>query len=289
MNKPFVYVTLFSLFWALNILLNRYVLVRGVHPLVLSTETLFLTSITLLVYFALGQGKAVFKGSRNSKIGAAISGIVGGGLAGIVASYGLRLSTSINFGFLIKGATAFTVLFAFLFLKEPLSKAKLFFVGVLLFGAYLLSTGGQSITPHAGDILIIVAAACYSAAAVINRKVITKDVHPDMVSFFRAAMGFLVVAPVAFFTVGSLFSTALFLPIFLVSLSQTLLFIYLNKTLSVASASYMTMMSMLVPVIVAVFAVPFFKESLNLVQIIGAVLIVAGGIATEKMKVAHHS
>lgn len=289
MNKPLLYVSFFSLFWAVNILLNRYVLLQGVHPLVLSTETLFLSTATLLAYFALVYGKKIFQGSKESKIGGAISGLVGGGLAGIFASYGLKLSTAINFGFLIKGATAFTVLFAYFFLKEPLSKVKLFFVGVLLFGAYLLSTGGQTITPHIGDVLILLAAACYSVRAVISRKVIKKDIHPDLVSFFSAFMGFIVVAPVAWLITGSLFTTKLFVPIYLVSLSQTMLFIYINKTLSVASASYMTMLSMMTPVIVAVFALPFFKENLNLVQIVGATLIVLGGIATEKFKVAHHS
>lgn len=288
MNRPLLYVSLFSLFWALNILLNRYVLLQGVHPLVLSAETLLLSSLTLLGYFAFTHGKKVFQGSKRSKMGIVISGAVGGGLSGIVASYGLQLSTSINFGFLIKTTAAFTVLLAFLFLKEPLSKAKMFFIILLLFGAYLLSTGGQIITPHLGDILIVAAALCYSTAAVINRKIITKDIHPDLVSFFRAAMGFVVVAPFAFITANSIFSSTHFAPIFLTSLSQTLLFIYLNKTLSVASASYMTMMSMMVPAIVAIVAVPVFRENLNLPQIIGAGLILLSGVAMEKMKVAHH-
>jgi drug/metabolite transporter (DMT)-like permease len=288
MNKKLLYVSLFSLFWAINILLSRYVLLRGINPLVLASSSLFFTVIILLTYFFTTSQKEVFLSSKKSRNGALISGVIGGGLAGLVAGFGLQLSTSINYGFLIKTATAFTIIFAAGFLKEPLPKKKMFFVILMLLGAYLLSTKGQSLTPHIGDIFILLAAASYSGAAVINRSILKKDINPNAVSFYRALMGFIVVAPVAFFSTGSVLSSTILFPIFLVSVSQALLYIYLNKTLAVASASYMTMLSMSVPVLVAIFAIPFFKETMSSIQIVGAILIVAGGILTEKTKIADH-
>ncbi|OGV91348.1 hypothetical protein A2783_05235 [Microgenomates group bacterium RIFCSPHIGHO2_01_FULL_45_11] len=288
MNKPLVYVSLFSIFWAFNILASRYVLQRGIHPLTLSAQSLLLTTLMLLVYVFLFRRQVIWRSSRSSTSGAIISGVVGGGLAGIVSAYGLQLSTSINFGFLIKTATAFTVLFAFLFLKEPLSRIKVFYVGIILVGAYLLSTGGKLIVPQVGDIFILLAAVGYAGAAVINRKIIKKDIDPDVVSFFRALMGFLVAGPVAFLVAGSIFSTVLLFPVLLASFFQALLYVYLNKTLAVASASYMTMMSSMVPVIVTIFAMPLFSERLTIVQALGAGLILLGGIATQKTKIAHH-
>lgn len=288
MSKPLIYVSLFSLFWAFNILASRYVLQRGIHPLTLSAQSLLLSSVMLLAYVFF-QRKGILTASRRSITGAIVSGIVGGGLAGIVSSYGLQLSTAINFGFLIKTATAFTVLLAFLFLKESLSKPKLFFVLTILVGAYLLSTAGALIVPHVGDIFILLAASGYAGAAVINRKIIKKDIDPDAVSLFRALMGFIVAAPVAFLFTGSIFNTTLFKPVLVVALFQTLLYIYLNKTLSIASASYMTMMSSITPVVVTLFAIPLFGERLTLIQSVGAVLILLGGIATQMTKVANHS
>lgn len=288
-NKPFFYVLLFSIFWAFNILASRYVLQQGIHPLILVTQSLFLTTLMFSAYVLFFHREKFFAISNQSRFGAIISGVIGGGLAGLFSSYGLKFSTSINFGFLIKTATAFTVIFAYLFLKEPLTKTKLFFVTVILTGSYLLSTSGQLIIPHLGDILILLAAAGYGIAAVINRRIIKKDIHADIVSFYRALIGFVVVLPVTLLAKNSVFDTTFLVPVFVVSLFQFLLYLYLNKTLSAASASYMTMMSSMTPVIVALFAIPLFGERLNITQVIGAFLIISGGIATQKTKVAYHT
>jgi uncharacterized membrane protein len=54
--------------------------------------------------------------------------------------------------------------------------------------------------------------------------------------------------------------------------------IFLYRTLKVATASYMTLMSMLTPVIVTLLAIVFLDESLIWVQVIGAALILLSGI-----------
>ena len=65
-----------------------------------------------------------------------------------------------------------------------------------------------------------------------------------------------------------------------------LLWIYLNRTLKVASASYMTMMSMMTSVFVAVLALAFLKETMNMSQIVGAVLTISAGVITHYSGVA---
>jgi uncharacterized membrane protein len=54
--------------------------------------------------------------------------------------------------------------------------------------------------------------------------------------------------------------------------------IYLYRTLKVASSSYMTLMSMLTPVIVSLLAMVFLGETLLWVQLLGAGMIILGGV-----------
>ena len=60
------------------------------------------------------------------------------------------------------------------------------------------------------------------------------------------------------------------------SLAMAWIFVY--RTLKVSTASYLTLMSMLTPVIVSVLAILFLGETLVLVQVIGAGLILISGI-----------
>jgi drug/metabolite transporter (DMT)-like permease len=54
--------------------------------------------------------------------------------------------------------------------------------------------------------------------------------------------------------------------------------IFVYRTLKVSTASYLTLMSMLTPVIVSVLAILFLGESLVWIQLIGAGLILVSGI-----------
>jgi drug/metabolite transporter (DMT)-like permease len=61
---------------------------------------------------------------------------------------------------------------------------------------------------------------------------------------------------------------------------------YLNRTLKVATASYMTLMSMVTPVLVGILALSFLGETLVWVQGVGAVLIILSGTAISFSDIA---
>lgn len=63
--------------------------------------------------------------------------------------------------------------------------------------------------------------------------------------------------------------------------------IYLYRTLKVSTASYLTMMSMLTPVIVSVLAVVLLDESLIWIQLVGAMLIILSGILVYFSDIAY--
>jgi drug/metabolite transporter (DMT)-like permease len=63
--------------------------------------------------------------------------------------------------------------------------------------------------------------------------------------------------------------------------------IFLYRTLKISTASYLTMMSMITPVIVSVLAVIFLDESLIWIQLIGAALIILSGILVYFSDIAY--
>ena len=73
--------------------------------------------------------------------------------------------------------------------------------------------------------------------------------------------------------------------VLLAAIFVTLTEIFLNKTLHISTASYMTMMSMLTPVIVIGLAFVFLGEIINLYQLIGGALIIISGILINRTNI----
>ena len=65
-----------------------------------------------------------------------------------------------------------------------------------------------------------------------------------------------------------------------------LLWIFLNRTLKVASASYMTMMSMMTSVFVAILALGLLKETMTTAQVVGGILTISAGVVTHYAGIA---
>lgn len=118
------------------------------------------------------------------------------GVAYVTGFYGLKLSTLINYGFLIKSTLFFTILLAYLFLKEKFSKGKTILLITFALGAYFLSTGGKTIVPKLGDLLTLLTAFCYSSALIIT-KALTKKIHSDIVSLGRVGFALAVLLTAA--------------------------------------------------------------------------------------------
>lgn len=279
-SKPLLYVSLYSISWAISIIIARFVLKTGFSPLFLTLEQNFFASIFLLPIFLIQQ-KTLSHTSKKSLFGAVLAGILGSGLAVLLSQYGLRLSTSINYSFLIMTSTVFAVIIARFLLKEFITPLKFIFLTMMMIGAFLLSTKGQSLILHSGDIYILIAASIFGLTANISRMIIKKDIQPNIVSFIRVLTAWIFIGSFLFLTGNSLAALRLTLPIVLVGLTQGFLLIFLNQSFLVASTSYTTMLSMMTPVFVALMAYPLLGEKLILIQWLGAIMIILGGVLTQ--------
>jgi drug/metabolite transporter (DMT)-like permease len=215
---------------------------------------------------------------------------------------GIALTDAINAGFLVKLATATTILFAWLILKENMSGLKIIIAIVMLFGAYLLTTEGQSLLPKVGDFFILGACVCWSLGDVLVRKIMkTQAVNADVVTIqkplasfpvFFVLIGISIFYPDIFGNLSTVLRCCAFSPTFLPyaigsGFCLAMAWVYLYRTLDVATASYLTLMSMATPIIVSVLAMMFLNESLVWIQVVGAGLIILSGMATYLSDIAY--
>jgi drug/metabolite transporter (DMT)-like permease len=141
----YILVLIASVLLGLSTAINKLVLDRGVHPFLVNFSTYFILACTLLplAYTKKSRGNEengdVKDKSRNKrtysnfKITLVIvaSGILGIGTAGAFFFYGLSRTTAVNASLLINTEVLFSVIIAYIFLKER-GKAKDYLAIILL-------------------------------------------------------------------------------------------------------------------------------------------------------------
>lgn len=273
-----LYAILFSVFWALQIFIDKFALKYGgvKDPLAYNFQTFFLSGLVASVYFFLIRKGRARLSKKSALDYSAIALLVS--VAAIVAILGLKLSTSINYGFIIKSTVIFVPVFAVLFLKESISGIERALIAVFLFGIYLLSTGGRGFVPAQGDLLILVAAIIYSITSVFQKSLGKRYSAEEITwvrNFFPIPIVFLIPAVLS----GMSSTLSIEPPLFLIlsSLSGFSCVLFLSVALQETKATYVSMISMAVPVISTILGYLFLGESFTLVSWLGAGIILGAG------------
>ncbi len=287
---------MFSVFWALQIFFAKLGFNAGAEVLsfqLLSTIIAFVILVILILPGVKSQFSHLYTHQRALFWKLYFANGVQAGFGTCFALIGIALTDAINAGFLVKLTTVTTIIFAWALLKERLSALKVVTVLLMLLGAYLLTTQGQVIIPRIGDLYLMGACVCWSVGTVLVRRLLKdQPIQADVVTMQKPLASFpviLVLIGVSIFyssTVGvfnQLFSCCLFssqdlLYSLLNGFCMAMAWIFLYRTLKVSTASYLTLMSMLTPVIVSLLALTFLGETLVWVQIIGAALIILSGM-----------
>jgi len=297
-NSPFVNVFLFSFFWALQIFIAKLGFINGAKPVTMVFQAGIVALFSLAIYVLPKNIKKLKGLTKDIFWGLILANAIHFGLGGYFSNFGNALTSAINAGFLVKFALVTTTILAWIFLKEKMTWVKAISVLAMLFGNYLISTKGQSLVPQAGDILIILACLCWSVGNILIKKTLkNNDVNADIISFLRPVAGlpvflfFLALAPMYPSAVQKVFMVNPFDTKYLIyaigsGVFTALLWIYLNRTLKIASASYMTMMSMMTSVFVAILALTFLGETMTTAQLGGAVLTILAGVVTHYAGIA---
>jgi len=297
-KSPLFNILLFSGFWALQLFVTKLALNAGAQ--VLSYQVLsLLAALAILAVLLLPRFGSEFRSLFRDKPGLFwrifFANGIQSGLGTCLSIIGISLTSAINAGFLVKLSTVTTILFAWLILKERLTVIKILMVFSMLSGAYLLTTKGQILLPRIGDLFILGACVCWSLGNVLIRKHLRSQlIKVEVVTFQKPLAGIpvvLVLVSLALWTPGIFGSlnqvlscckppSAVFPYIIGNGVLLTFTWTYLNNSLKISSASYMTMMSMVTPVFVSLLAMIFLGERMVWIQVIGAGMIILSGVIT---------
>ena len=196
----FVNVFLFSLFWALQILVSKMSFTAGAKAVPFTLQSAFVALIFLALVVLPQNFKQIINMPKTILYGLLLANAVHFGLGSFFSNSGVALTSAVNAGFLVKFALVTTILLAWVFLKEKMTITKALSAIVMIFGGYLISTKGQSIVPQLGDILIVFACLSWSTGNILIRKAIKdNNISGDIVSLLQPIVGIPVLLLFVFF------------------------------------------------------------------------------------------
>ena len=282
-NKKLLYVSVFSFSWALKIFFNKIALSEGVNPIAFITQAVFVSAPILTAYMLIKNKSEIKRLNIVTYKGLFFAGFFLG-IGYIIGLYGLKNSTLINYSFAIKSSIIFTPLLAILILKEKRDKNRVFLVIAFIIGLYLIISGGKFILPRAGDLFTLISAFCFSCVVIVQ-KILTKKVNSTIIAWGRTFFALPVFLVLAFFMKADI--TKIVFPelVLTVGFLVAVMAISINRSVNISTATYVSMMSMIVPILNIILGSLFLNESINLFQVLGGSLVIFSGIKVQKLKI----
>src|SRR6185369_7180109 len=117
-NSPLFNVSLFVIFWAIQIFLTKVAFISGADIMTLTVQSGIIALLLLTLYVILFKRNQFGNLTKNILIGILFANAIHGGLGFFFNNAGIALTTAINAGFVIQFATVSTAILAWLFLKE---------------------------------------------------------------------------------------------------------------------------------------------------------------------------
>lgn len=277
MNKGMKFAILSSVFIGIAVVLQN-VAVKKSDPITFSIYALLISSIFLFgIMLVSKKNFNVLNRIKNSAdfwkitLSRNVFGI-------LLLMYGFQNTPAISSVIMLRLEPIFVILFGYFLLKERIRKKEVLYVFLLIFGAILMSAGGNfQIGQSQIGYLFIVAALVFLAYSYIPSRRITQKIEPlTLTAFSNLAGGIIMLA------IGIIFSKSLVMnaETFSIALTAIILFYVIGLTLwfeslKLTKAWTVAALLSLSPISGSLTAFLWLGESLNTVQLIGAVIIVA--------------
>lgn len=282
-----------ALLWSLTqiilttgvILVTKFIFNTGVDPLNFSYQILMVAALILFIYGLYKESKSELLSRLPIKMISMVvlTGVLGGGLAYALNGLGLKYSTATNYSFLIQTSVFFTAILAFFFLKENLKPMKILLLIILLAGVYLITTKGNLIVPNRGDLLLLLGTLAYAVANIMAKVALT-NVPAITFTTYRLLFGGL--SLILFLILIGKFSVEInWFWIIGVGAIVAVGTLAIHKVLVYSTASYMSMMATITPVLTASMAWTFLGEVMSAMQLVGGGLIILAGLLINKRDV----
>jgi drug/metabolite transporter (DMT)-like permease len=220
-------------------------------------------------------------------------GIIGGGLGFLLYFSGLELTTSGRAAFLHKTLPIYVTVFAYIFLKERVTRKQNMALLVMLAGMVILLSGGIDPAlfwqdPALGDALVVLGTICWGIENVISKKAMIREESSLVVSFSRM-----------FFGGAFLFGVALLvgrLDMLMnltqqhsagIMISSAFLFAYIlfwYSAIRLINVSKAVLFLLLAPVISTWAGAVWFGEPVPPLQVLGSCMILAGAALAGRIR-----
>jgi len=283
MSKGFIFSLSASFLWSLAIILTRFI--QKSEPN--AYNIIFWTSILSFPYWVIlfiKQKEEIKKLQKKDYLILGSIGIISGLFVSVFEFLALKYSPAANFSFLYRSVTIFTIVFAFLFLKEKITRKKLLLVILILIGSYFFTTNGAIITITKGDIYTILMAIFAAFGNNVLGKMATNRMSTDLSVSGGILFGFLPLMIFVYFKQAIFFPKNIFLILILVIFSISIEQLR-YKAYKYSNASFVSLVFSLTPVFVSVISFILLKEFLTPFQIVGGLIIISAGIFVEKLKI----
>ena len=220
--------------------------------------------------------------------------VIGGAAAFLLFFVGLTMTTASRAAFLQKSMPIYVIIFAFIFLKEKITKKMgiallVMFAGVLLIYFSQVTPSQFWANPSMGDLLILAATVLWALELVISKKAMSMGESNFVVSFARMFLGGIILLGIVIL-LGKvdLLLTLTAIQWRNIAISTVLLLgyvLFLYRSLLYISASKSSILLLLAPFISVIGGVLVFSDPLPPLQIAGSAAILVGAYFLSGVKI----
>lgn len=283
-SSKLLFTSLTALFWGISIFLTKYVINLWENPFILLFWVLIISSLFWFYKFY-QERKEIRNINKKSAWILIFIAVISWIIIPALENFALKIWSSLNYAFLTRTSLLFTILFAFIFLKESMNRKKWVIATLILIGCFFLITNWKKLDISLSDGVSILQAILLAFGNTILWKIALKYMSPTV----SATMSFLI-AFIPSILLSIYFSTWIHFPKFvfltlLLWIASVLWTTFRFKAYQLASASYIAMMFSITPFLVTILWYFVLHENLSLLQLFGWFLIVLWWILVEKLKI----
>jgi drug/metabolite transporter (DMT)-like permease len=281
-DRPYLLLTLTSLFWAINLVLGRYVV--GTIPPVMLAQTRWAGAAVVVVVIALPYLRRDWQALRDNLGVMLLMSFTGITVYNTLAYYGLQFTEAIN-GLLMQSAAPLLIaLWSLILFRDRLSPGQLIGILVSLSGVVVIVTRGDLSTLAAlvlnqGDLWLLAALASYAFYAALLR--LRPKVHFLSFLAFTTAAGAIMLVPATLVELATgarmtVSPQAFAVLAYVIVFPSILAYICFNRGVELIGANRAGPFFHLIPVFGSAIAILFLGERPQLFHALGYALIVSG-------------
>jgi drug/metabolite transporter (DMT)-like permease len=290
--SPYLMLVLAAVFFSSNIVIGRAVH-ADVPPVALSFFR-WITASLIFLPFSIGPLRRQWRlvlSRWKPFLGLAVCGMLFGNT---VMYMGLHYTTALNAGIVVLSRPLLIVMLSWIFLHTPATRRQMAGMAVAMAGVFAIVVRGDvtlitTLQFNKGDLLMLFASVGVAAYSVILPAA-AKDLHPSIAVQVPMTLGILVLIPAYGFEAAYMetirFDTVTVSAILAIAIFPSILAIwFINRGIMAIGPSRAGVFNYLTPVCIAILAISFLGEILEVYHAIGFVSVVAGiVIATRRRK-----